>query len=80
MEGLLETIQEIVGCFYLSDLHRFVNKKRLLSIIGELKLEQYSLNEWSGACSYIFEQGEVELKFATYEELIEYLSQEENEE
>lgn len=80
MEGLLETIQEVVGCFYLSDLHSYISKQQLLSIMEKLKLEQYSLNEWSGACSYIFEQGEAKLKFKTYQELIDYLSKKEEQE
>lgn len=52
--GLLEQIQNICGCFYLSDLRYFPYNLIAKIIFKSINLESYTLKEIRDAYEYIF--------------------------
>lgn len=74
MEKLLEEIRKYIGCLYISDLHTSISKKQILELMKSMPEGRYTLEEWSGVCTYIFENKELSSAFKSYEELEKYLS------
>ena len=54
--GLLESIKEICGCFYLSDLHYFPYNVIAKIIFKSINLQSYTLKEIKDAYEYIFKE------------------------
>jgi hypothetical protein len=52
--GLLEQIQKICGCFYLSDLHYFPYNVIAKALFNSMDLKKYNLKDISDAYNYIF--------------------------
>lgn len=52
--GLLESIKEICGCFYLSDLHYFPYNVIAKALFNSMDLKKYNLKDISDAYNYIF--------------------------
>lgn len=52
-DSLLQTIQQRIGCIYLSDLHSGIYKEAVIKTAKELLKHDYSLTEWNEAVSYI---------------------------
>lgn len=52
-KGLLDTLQEIVECTYLSDLHIEENRDRVRMAIMQVRSEDYSAHEWQDAAHYL---------------------------
>ena len=52
--GLLEQIQKICGCFYLSDLHYFPYNLIAKMLFNSINLQSYSLKDIKDAYKYIF--------------------------
>jgi len=50
--GLLEKLQEWLGCEYLSDIH-YVNPRLLCTYFRAAEAREYALNEWNDAVWYI---------------------------
>lgn len=53
---LLEQIQYICGCFYLSDLHYFPYNIMAKIIFKSMNLHSYTLKEIKDAYEYIFKE------------------------
>lgn len=54
--GLLEQIQKICGCSYLSDLHYFPYNVIAKIIFKSMNLNSYTLKEIKDAYEYIFKE------------------------
>lgn len=54
-EALLVHLSRVLGCNYLSDLHRECWHDSLLEIVNAIPTEAYTLKEWSAATQYIAE-------------------------
>ena len=53
MLTLLETLQEHLGCLYLSDLHTDKFRRQALQEALNLPADAYSLEQWQEAVSYL---------------------------
>lgn len=51
--SLLQEIQQVVLCFYLSDLYSAEIDERAKKIISKIPNDKYSIAEWNEAVSYI---------------------------
>lgn len=54
--GLLEMIQYLSGCMYLSDLRDPCNLPAIRSALRKIEPKSYSLYEWNYTVSYITDQ------------------------
>ena len=54
--GLLEQIQKICGCFYLSDLHYFPYNIIAKIIFKSMNLQSYTSEDIADAYEYIFKE------------------------
>lgn len=52
-KGLWDTLQEIVVCTYLSDLHIEENRDGVRMAIMQVRPEDYSAHEWQDAAHYL---------------------------
>ena len=50
---LLEDLQELVGCLYLSDLRLLCSRERVRQALKQLKAEDYSPAQWQDAAHYL---------------------------
>ncbi len=50
---LLDTLQQEVGCPYLSNLHEPLWAEALLRVVGGIADETYSIEQWRSAAGYI---------------------------
>lgn len=54
--GLLDRLQKIIGCEYLSSLRKDLHWKKILETISTFHVSDYSYREWTEALSYIFNE------------------------
>lgn len=52
-KGLLDTLQEKVGCTYLSDLQTLGDREAIRRAIMQLRPEDYTPAEWQDAACYL---------------------------
>lgn len=50
---LLEDLQELVGCLYLSDLRLLCSRERVRQALKQLKAEDYPPAQWQDAAHYL---------------------------
>ena len=50
---LLDDLQELVGCLYLSDLRLVSNRERVRLALKQLKAEDYPPCQWQDAVHYL---------------------------
>lgn len=53
MTNLLDTIHQVVGCLYLSDLHTGFYDQEIKKAVKMLAADMYSLKDWEEAVFYI---------------------------
>ena len=53
MNGLLEELQKLVDCTYLSDLHFNVDREHLKEALASIPESSFPLKEWHDAASYV---------------------------
>lgn len=68
--GLLELLQYLVGCMYLSDLPDSSNLLMIQSALKKIDPNNYSLREWNDAVHYITRQ---DLHFSRQNDAARYL-------
>ncbi len=54
--GLLDRVQRIIGCEYLSSLRNNSYWKSILAVISTFHVSDYKYQEWAEALSYIFNE------------------------
>ena len=52
-KGLLDPLQEMVGCPYLSDLRRPDDREMIRRALRQLRPEDYTPAEWQDAACYL---------------------------
>ncbi|MDO4554622.1 MAG: hypothetical protein Q4B70_05690 [Lachnospiraceae bacterium] len=72
-EELLEELRKLIDCQFISDIRLSLTKEKLLYYIEYNRMQGYSLEEWSEACDYLFEDGMGLLQFHDFESLLDYL-------
>ena len=50
---LLEDLQELVGCLYLSDLRQLCSRERVRQALKQLRAEDYPPAQWQDAAYYL---------------------------
>ena len=51
--GLLDTLQEMVGCPYLSDLRTLGDRDAIRRALKQIRPEDYAPSEWKDAACYL---------------------------
>lgn len=69
-KGLLESIQQVVGCMYMSDLHLAGNRSMVRYAVTTVAPDRYSVREWNDAVAYITGQS---LSFENTTDAAKYL-------
>jgi len=54
--NLIDRLHQMVGCAYLSNLKEATYRRKILEAMGAIYAPEYSLQEWSYALSYLFEE------------------------
>lgn len=52
-KGLLDTLQEMAGCPYLSDLRLLDDREPIRRALRQLRAEEYTPAEWQDAACYL---------------------------
>lgn len=50
---LLDTLQALAGCAFLSDLHTGASRPALLAVVNDLDADSHSAQAWNYAAAYI---------------------------
>ncbi|MEE0752886.1 hypothetical protein [Frisingicoccus sp.] len=69
-KDLLETVADGVGCEYLSDLRYKIPAYTIKRVLKEIKPEQYSIEAWNDAVSYITGK---DFSFESRDQALEYM-------
>lgn len=56
-KGLLDMLQEMVGCPYLSDLRLLDDRELIRRVLWQLRPDDYTPAEWQDAACYLLSPG-----------------------
>ena len=54
--NLLDLLNDMVGCEYLSAMKEIRWRRKLLQSLNEVDVNEYTFEQWSTALSYLFEE------------------------
>ena len=56
ISGLIDRLHTLVGCEYLSSIKEQTWRKEIIQAIQQIDVSDYTIQEWSKALSYVFEE------------------------
>ena len=69
-ETLLDTLHQLAGCEYMSDLKSETQRDCLMRVITGMDISRYSADTWTKAASYLFQR---DICFQTMDEVQTFL-------